>query len=515
MRRALIATPATIQTVETETIPAPTGGWNALDSLANMPLTDAVRMDNWFPEATYVRSRPGVDTHFSALGGQVETLFAYAGANTLELLVAESGNIWNGTTAGSASAGNLLASAFANNRWQYTNFTTPGGNFMAAVNGQDAPQFYDGSAFSAMSVNFLSGTAADMINVHAYAERLFFIEKNTLSYHYMDSVQTIAGSAKKVDLGSVFNLGGYLIAQGSWTRDGGSGMDDATVFLTSEGEAAVYTGLDPGDANSWSLLGVYRMPAPLGRRCMQKFGGDLLILTEGGVYPLSLVLSGVEPQSLITYKIHPAVAEAVSLYRSNYGWQLKYYPTSHWLVINVPVKTGEKQEQYIMNTETGAWCRFTGISANVFECYDSKIYYGANGAVIQADKGTADDGTAINMDVKQAFSNFGYSGFKTFPFIKPFINSDNDLAIAIGLNTDFGDRSPVSTPTASNQNLPYWGQATWSNPSYNWAGKPIPQGRRQTGGASGIYAAMRMKGQVRNTLLQWNATQVGWQRGSI
>ncbi len=33
------------------TLPAPTGGWNAISALADMPLTDAIVMDNIIPQA--------------------------------------------------------------------------------------------------------------------------------------------------------------------------------------------------------------------------------------------------------------------------------------------------------------------------------------------------------------------------------------------------------------------------------------------------------------------------------
>ena len=39
--------------------PAPIGGWNARDALANMPATDAVTMTNWWPTPGLVTVRNG------------------------------------------------------------------------------------------------------------------------------------------------------------------------------------------------------------------------------------------------------------------------------------------------------------------------------------------------------------------------------------------------------------------------------------------------------------------------
>jgi hypothetical protein len=46
-------------TAKTASIPAPIGGWNARDSLANMSPTDAVQLVNWFPTPTDVTMRKG------------------------------------------------------------------------------------------------------------------------------------------------------------------------------------------------------------------------------------------------------------------------------------------------------------------------------------------------------------------------------------------------------------------------------------------------------------------------
>ena len=46
-------------TAKTASVPAPIGGWNAKDSLANMAPTDAVQLVNWFPTPTDVTMRKG------------------------------------------------------------------------------------------------------------------------------------------------------------------------------------------------------------------------------------------------------------------------------------------------------------------------------------------------------------------------------------------------------------------------------------------------------------------------
>lgn len=42
------------QNAEVQSVPAPVGGWNARDSLANMEITDAVQLENMFPTVNSV-----------------------------------------------------------------------------------------------------------------------------------------------------------------------------------------------------------------------------------------------------------------------------------------------------------------------------------------------------------------------------------------------------------------------------------------------------------------------------
>ena len=71
-----------------------------------------------------------------------------------------------------------------------------------------------------------------------------------------DFMAAVAGAASMFDLGQIFTEGGYLMAMATWTVDAGYGVDDLAVFITSEGEVAVYRG------GTW-LLPFHRMvPLP-------------------------------------------------------------------------------------------------------------------------------------------------------------------------------------------------------------------------------------------------------------
>jgi hypothetical protein len=106
-------------------------------------------------------------------------------------------------------------------------------------------------------------------------------------------------------------------------------------------------------------------------------------------------------------KIRQSVLDATAAGGSLFGWQLVHYPKGNYIAVNVPVSTTEFQ-QHVMNTETKAWCRFTGQQATCWGLYNDALYYGkADGTVVLADSGTADLSTIILVSAQTAWNYLG------------------------------------------------------------------------------------------------------------
>jgi hypothetical protein len=446
------------QTSTAASLPAMTGGWNTRDPLPMMKQDSAVVLDNFFPGTGSVDMRRGSVLYASGIGtGPVETLMEYASGSTRKLLAAGSGGVYDATLAGAATA---LRTTFISNQWSWTNF----GGFLIAVNGSDTPWRYDGTT---LTLSAISGTGLTPEHLHyvlAHKSRLYFAEANTLNFWYL-ATSAVQGAASKFDLSGIFKMGGTLTALGSWTRDGGSGADDMFVAITSRGEVAVYQGSDPSSADAWALVGVFRVAAPLGRRCMMKYGADLAILTQDGVLPLSQVLPidrSAADSRAITDSIRSAFTSAARNYGTSFTWQICDYPKDNWLFVNVPVSSTDFAHQYVMNTLTGAWCRFRGMKAYSWGLLGDDIYYGAaNGNLFLADTGYSDDGTAITGDAWGAFSYFGSRGrLKQFKLIRPLLSTMGSPTLAIGIVTDYDDTTPTGAVTLSGSE-PLWDTVFW------------------------------------------------------
>ena len=468
---------------------------------------DAIALDNFFPGDSEVTLRRGFASHATGLGSSVETLMTYDGAGTAEMYGAAGTNIYEVTSAGAVGA--AVVSSLTNARFQWTNIATSGGSFLWICNGADAPRHYSGSAWATPTLTGV--TAADIVNVTLHKRRLMFCFNNSLKFGYL-AVNTIAGAVSEFDLSSLFALGGTLTAIGTWTRDGGAGADDLAVFITSNGEVAVYSGTDPSDATKWALVGVFKIGRPIGRRPMEKVGADLVIITDAGAVPLSQVLQSGEsaPTTTVTDKISGAFKDAADKHFSKFGWQVVLYPKGKYGLFNIPISTTPDFHQYVVNLTTGAWCRFKGQTAHCWVVFGGDLYFGGSGGVVyKADTGSNDNGAAILGYGKTAFNYFESRGIqKQFTMIRPVMKSDGDLPVSLGFDVDFADGTAVYSPSTVSSSGAEWDTAIWDDAE--WAAPAsVVQAWRSVQGI-GYCGSIRVRTSTTNQTVDWHATDVIW-----
>jgi len=473
-------------------MPAPVGGLNDKNSFVEQKPNEAVVLENWFPYTSYVGIRKGSQNHVTGLPATVETLVEYAPQEGGNKLFAASGTaIYDVTTAGAVGA--PVVSGMANARWQESMITTPGGSFLVMVNGANAPRVYNGTTWSTMSINHAN--PADLIHVCLFKNRLFFVEKNSAEIHYLP-VQSIGGNSAAYPLGAVFKKGGYVNAIYTWTLDAGQGSDDHLVVISSKGEIAVFSGTDPSSAADWRLVGVFALGVPLGRRCGIKYAGDLLINCVEGVMPLSRALQSVtvDAQVAITDKIQNSVSVAADSYIQNFGWQLCLFEELNMVILNIPAGNGANY-QYVQNTITGSWAKFTGWNATTWLNSLSGLYFGDGNSIKRAWVGHTDGTASIAADVILSFQYFGdKAANKYFTMVKPYLFSTGAPSIKYGLCPDFNQLEPEGQFNYNQPTGMIWGQMVWGTDSMIWGGGLVPiTGGWHTVGAVANTAALRMK----------------------
>ena len=505
-----------------QSIPAPVGGWNARDSLANMEPMDAVTLINYFPTVSNCVLRGGYSKYATGFTGQAQSLFSYSGGATNKLFAVVGTpalSIYDVTAGGAVGA--AVVSGLTNAIWEYTNVATTGGNYLYAVNGVDKPRLYDGTTWTAIdaaSTPAITGvTTTTLENVTLFKNRLWFIQKNTLKAWYLPT-SAVGGAAQSLDLSSIARFGGHLVDLDTWTIDAGYGVDDNLAFITSNGEVIVYRGTDPASDATWALAGVWKLGSPISKRAMLKYGGDLLILTYDGLMPMaqSLQSSRLDPRVALSNKIQGAITAATTSYGGSHaavGWQVFYNAKRNAVWINVPVLEGLQQQQYVMNTITTSWCQFIGWEANVWETFGDDPYFGSNGFVGKAwDSTYADNNTNIAANVLQAFNYLGSRGVKKyFTRARPSIFTNGNPAISVGINVDFdiqNNATPLSY-SASAMGLwdaGLWDEAVWGDDlqiTNNWQGV--------TG--LGYCGAVLLTSASTGLEIEWASTDVVYQSG--
>lgn len=451
MRRAVYANPGKGAVASTASIAAPVGGWNTEDALAAMPKTDAVILDNWIPRGGQIELRRGFVDHVTGTASPVETLITYGGDPTGDKIFACAGaDIFDVSTSGGLPSASYASAA--NARWNWINFANDAGRYALMVNGANTPMKYDGSTFSTSAVTGTSGsitlTDEDLKFVMAHKRRVHFGEKERLRVWVL-AVTAIAGASSLLDLGPYFGKGGVFVGMATWSTDAGAGgMDDLAVYVTSEGQVAVFQGDDPTDSNNWALVGVYDIPRPVGDRPLVRNGSDLCVLTEAGVLPLSAMTLKEEDRrkAMLSRKIASAFASAALDYGANNGWEMTLYPgRGSLLIVNVPTVEDAEAVQYVRSMQNGAWCRFTGIDATCWGQANGAIYLGGELGVYQWDTGASDNSDPIVADVLPAFQEFGArTRTKQFTMVRALMRAPSIVRPALQVVTDY-DKNTVPT----------------------------------------------------------------------
>ncbi len=403
-----------------------------------------------------------------------------------------------------------LGSGFSENRWQTALYA----DRLFFVNGTDNPQVFNGSTLAGI-VWSGSGLAADndLINIALVRNRLWFCEKNSADVWYGAVGQITAASPLTEFSLSQIAGGGFCMAVGSWSRDGGDGADDLTIFVMSTGEILVYQG-DPG--STFSLIGKYQAAPPVGRQCLIKVGGELVVITRLGFLPLSAAVGGValdlariDPWG----KIAPLVASDAELDGSNAGWHGCLH--NGVLYVNVPMTDAVLSKQHVLNTRNGAWGGpYTGWNGSSFCSFENELYFGGMDGTVKLVGGPDDDGVDITANANTAFVYPTPAQLtNVYTGIRPKMFAEGTITGLVGVDTDFVIR-PLTGSVVNLFNdvsTTPWGSA-WGSP-WGSAGQGRPLWFSIRGEGKAISVRMRASGSTSD--LKWYAVDCLYKPGGI
>jgi hypothetical protein len=503
-------------------IACPTGGLNLRDNIANMSPNDAVIMDNFIPQETYIEQRRGFTEVYKIEDNKPgESIISYEVAAKHEILFSAAGKIYKFSL--NAQSPTFLKGDFFGNNWVSVLYKQN----LFLVNGQDKPQIYDGTEIKDAAFTVPAGQTLDLRALYLttlFKNRLFFAEKDSLNVWYAKEAGNIAGDLLKLDLNQIASKGGKVAAIANWTQQGGQGQDNLFIVITTQGECFVYDGNDPSSIDAWALRGIYQIPRVVGINNNTTLAGNVIIITESGYYPLSKVLSDAFANKTVAFsdKIN---GEFKNL-RPSFdlpNWQINYISSQDLMIVNVPLPAQESI-QHVMNCTTGSWCRFTGINMNCFTQLGNEIYF--CGSDIDENKeeyngifklldGESDNGKPIQSYCQSAFCDFGFGQLKRWELLKIVYMCKTKLNYQISFGIDY--KLPNLAEIFNNQiddskwDVSQWDVSPWAQEDDVFENTTILHGVPGLKGSIGLKLA---NSTVLNATFKWLTSTISFETES-
>lgn len=470
--------------------PAPVAGLISSGTEINSDPRGCALLENFIPTAEGSRLRGGALSH-SVVDGEVRSLFTYRSGVTENLFAATETTITDVSVPNAGLFGVLFmeidgedviltldgdaltlpfpapdVGGLTSGDWSHVQFATAGGQFLVIANGSDSVRNFNGAAWSVPAITNVD--SADLSFVWAHKRRLWFVEGNTLSAWYLP-VNSIAGAAVAFPLDGVFSLGGALLFGGTWSQDSGDGLDDLAVFVTTEGQIAVYQGTDPDNAATWALVGVYQIGKPLGKTSWFRAGGDLVILTEDGIVPVSEALMkdrAALQAAAITSPIEDLWQRVVASRDISFRFPVALWSTKTTLVVGIPT-LDDQLGVLVANTRTGAWATITGWPVSSLAVYQDRLYFGTpSGFIARGDESGSDFGVPYAGRYVPRFQEMGTTEDKIAlharVIFKTAENADPRLVAFQNYQIDtFPPEGEYAPPSGDVWGSGVWGQSKW------------------------------------------------------
>lgn len=474
-------------------IPAPIGGLVTSQNVGAMEPGTAIVLNNWRPTRTGISVRGGNRLHATTGTDPVESIMTYVG-NTRSIFAAAGGDIFDVTSPADPNTPPAPdVTGQTSNYYSFINFSATGGYFMPVVNGTDELQLYDGSTWQTVNgastpIAITGVDTADLVHINAYRNRIYMVEVSSLNVWYLP-VDSVGGAAERLSLSGIFNKGGNILFTATWSSESGAAsMQAYLVVMSTEGEAAVFTGAFPG-SDDWSLVNVYDISKPLGKNGWFRAGGDIVIATEMGLVPVSAARykdPGALGMDAVSVKIEPTWAEAVQA-RASLPWEIAKWDDRDAFYVNTPAIGNQPTMTIVGNLKTGALSTYTGWDNRCFGIHNRQMYFGANdGTVRQAEIGGSDNGMPYTAQAAFSWDHLGTPGWtKSVKQAQAIWNTTRPFAFRLSASTDYRQQFPNS-PNALPDNDPsslwdqgLWNQALWDDGevAYNIRSRQISIGR--------------------------------------
>ena len=498
---------ASAQTSQLVNTPPPTGGLNYRDPISEMSPLDAIVLENFIARQQGVEMRKGTRVHTDAAEGVTEfkSVFAYNAAigEESKLFAAFDGDIYDVTE--DPAVVSQAGTGSSSDQWWTVQYSTTSGSYLLCVSPGAGYWTYNPDGTWTDRTAACTGLPNNVRTVSVWKERVWFTAEGSSDVYYLDAVNAIQGTAVAFPMGSVLRSGGSVSALANWTIDSGFSVDDFLIVIGTEGDIGVWSGTDPTSADTFGLKGVWYIgPVPKYGVYFTPFGGDIMILSQQGLIPLSKIVAGqyneAAANTMPASKIQPALINALSLLRDVPAWDVMMVPKESILIIKLPVDTYGQYQQFVMNTITGAWSTFSNMNMVASALLGGQLYYSDNnGQMIKGLFGQFDNadingenGSAIEADVQGSFNAYNTPGqLKKFQMARPIFVAPTAPSVKLQLNTQYALNNVTGSPSYTDSSTGIWDASNWNQSYFSGSANTYQAWVGVVG--LGYYGSLRMK----------------------
>jgi hypothetical protein len=480
---------------------APIGGLNLRDPISAMAPTDALALNNMMPKQQGIKMRKGWKLHTETINVPIKSIVAFTAPDSADnkIFAFAGGAIYDVTVEPATVAEAVTGST--DDHWQFTQFSTPADTFLLAVS--PGAGYWTYNVTDGWTNRTPANLPANPRTVAVWKNRVWFTALDDPNAYYLDNVDAIDGDATAFPMGSLLRHGGYVSALFNWTLDAGVGIDDYLVMVGTEGDVGVWQGTDPTSATTFGLKGVWYIgPVPRTGVYWTPTGGDVMVVSEQGVVPMSRLINGQfsELQPGPAAKVQEALLPVITQLRSSPSWDVFTVPSEDALVIKLPIDALGVYRQYVMNITTGAWCTFTGLPMYCTTTLGGQLYFATDeGTTCLGLFGNTDNadingagGNFIEADIFTAFQTFGTpANLKRFSMARPIFLAPAAPSVKLKIVSQY-DYAPVDgSPVFTAENDYLWDAGVWN--TSNWMGEFETYQAWVGLTGMGYYGALRMK----------------------
>lgn len=446
-----------------KTIPPPVLGWNTKDPISQMNPLYSPGIENYFPGNGVVSLRNGFTKHvLSATSGTFVHLAEFvnnAGSHAL-IGFASLGQQYNVTAAG---AGTALTGAVSITSSEFYTVNFRGRLFIKGYNSLGNPDMYytDGTNLTAAAFTGPGGDDKDLWRITTYKGRLYALTISDASMWY-GAFEAITGAMSQYDFQSLLVLGGKPWYIGSFSMTGGDITQEYFCMISKQGEVLLFQGDSPDDT-TWYLTSHFFIPAPVGRKSFFNWGSDILIVTYEGLVSLREYIgtpAGEDYTFLSDNIASEFKAAAADVAASANQIQGIVYPKGQYLLVNF-YDSLFNPFQFVMNTQTRAWTKFTGQSAACWSLLNNSLYFGGTSAAAKLSVNKADNGyfdedpdtsAVLPRSTKLRFA-FNYldkpEQTKILTECVPILYESENLSLILNADVDYSDNTATSANTTT------------------------------------------------------------------